>query len=44
MVNFYQNILISVGKAELFNQSNINNPELVKMQIIQTLNDLDTQE
>ena len=43
-LNFIKTILISVGKADLFNQSNINNPELIKMQIIQTLNDLNTQE
>ena len=43
-LNSINDILISVGRADLFTQSSINNPELVKIQIIQTLNDLNIQE
>ena len=43
-LNSIKDILISVGRADLFTQSSINNPELVKIQIIQTLNDLNIQE
>lgn len=43
-LNFIKHILISVGRADLFNQSSINNPELIKVKIIQTLKDLNMQE
>ena len=43
-LNFVKNILISVGRVDLFNQISINNPEIVKIRIIQTLNDLNMQE
>ena len=43
-LNFIKSILTSVGKPALFNESSIANPEIVKNQIIQTLNDLNAQE
>ena len=43
-LNFIKQILISVGRGDLFNQSSINNPELIKIKIIQTLKDLNMQE
>ena len=43
-LNLVKNILISVGRVDLFNQISINNPEIVKIRIIQTFNDLNMQE
>ena len=39
-LNFIRNILISVGKVDLFNAYNIENPKSTKSQIIKSLNDL----
>ena len=43
-LNFVKNKLICVGRVDLFNQISINNPEIVQIGIIQTLNDLNMQE
>ena len=43
-LNFVKNILISGGRVDQFNQTSINNPEIVKIRIIQTLDDLNMQE
>ena len=43
-LNHMKQILISVGRVELFSQDHINNPKAIKVKITKTLNDLFIQE